>query len=541
MTTNGTPSGRHPLANGIAPEVYARQQAIADLVLGAEARPGQADDAELAQELANDLGNARRLIARHGGDIAFCEEIGWLAWDGTRWQADGGDAQATIRAQKTSEAIFTEAATLPPFDEEEPPKADKEAHKRWRAAYARYMEGKNAFLSFALQSGNKARCEAMLAAAAPHLRIKHADLDANPYLLNCLNGTLDLKQGPELFAHRRSDWITKRVSVAFDAAAECPNWRKFIAEILPEATGEGRARFFQKVLGYALSGDISEQKVVQLEGKGANGKSTAMEVVARIIGDYGAVTPIETFLHQERRSGSGPSPDIARLPGARLVRASEPEPGARLSESVIKQWTGGERMIARHLHRDFFEFTPMGKLVLSVNIRPVLVGKDHGIRRRILVVPFLERFDTAARDRAGSLVEDLMAEASGILNWLLEGFWLWLDEGLAPPKAVTDATEAYFTEMDPIGTFVREALTQTDIGSDLVPAAEVFAAYKNWCGANNEDEKTQTAFGRRLGDLGFRKGSRMGRVFYTGVQLDEAWRPSAAAANRGAKEGDAGK
>lgn len=521
-------SETHPLARGVAPE----QAIIAQAVLDAEARPGAPDPAELAQHLLNDLGNARRLIQRHGGDLVWVDELGWLVWDGTRWSASGGEAAAMIRAQMTSEAIFEEAATYPGFDEPEPPEEYRDAHKAWRQRRAKALAPKLNLQQWALESGSAARCRAMLAHAAPHLRIEASRLDADPWRFNVLNGTIELRNTRALFPHRRSDWITRRAAVTYELEADCPRWEKFVSEVLPDPDV---AHFVHKWLGYCLCGDISEQKMVLFEGKGANGKSTMLEVVARILGDYAAVTPIETFLHQERRSGSGPSPDIARLRGARLVRASEPEPGARLSESTIKQFTGGEKMTARQLHRDFFEFSPQGKLTLSVNIRPVLVGKDHGIRRRILVVPFTQRFEAGkGTARGATLVDELMQEASGILNWLIQGFGMWLEDGLDPPRAVTDATHAYFTEMDPIGSFVREAL-RDDRPDASEPASDVYDAYKRWCRANNEDEKSQTAFGRRLADLGIGKKTVMGRVYYCGVAIDEAWRPGAAAAS-GAKE-----
>lgn len=523
---------KHPLARGIAPE----QAAIAERVLSAEARPGAADNGKLATEWTNDLGNARRLIARHGGDLAYVEEIGWLAWDGKRWHADGGDAQAWIRAQMTAEAILEECETFPAFNEPEPDKIDKPAHKEWSQRMRRALAPMWDLKKWALESGNSGRASSMLKAAEPHLRMSQKDLDADPYVLNVLNGTIELKKTRALYPHRRSDWITKIGNVTYDVEASCDRWERFISEILPEATGEGRGRFFQKVLGYSMSGDTTWQKVLYCEGKGANGKSTALEVVAHILGDYAVTAPIATFLHKQHLSGSGPSPDIAKLAGARLVRTSEPRAGDRIDESILKQWTGGEKMTARRLQKDFFEFTPEGKLILSMNIRPVLAGKDHGTRRRILVLPFKERFDVGAGAKRGdTLVRELLDEAPGILNWLIEGFALWMEEGLEPPVSVQEATDAYFSEQDPIGAFVAAAFTPTEQEHDKIGASDAFAAYQRWCHDNNEDAKTATAFGRRLGDLGYKRQRSSGGIFYTGVTLDPAWR---AAATRGQNEGN---
>jgi putative DNA primase/helicase len=524
----------------------ASHAAIAAAIDRAEELPVPPDDAALARELLNDLGNARRLIARHGSDLVYVEEWGWGAWDGARWRFDDGEARAAIRAHETAEAIFDEAEALPRFEDREPrtpetPRKraagddlkDWEAWERWDRRRRRHAATQEQLREFALASGNTGKSSSMLGAAAPYLRRAHDHFDAEVFALNVSNGTLRL-DGPRvgLFPPRRGDLSTKCGTVAYDAEARCPKWRAFVAEVFPDAPDT--ARMVQAWLGYCLTGSLAEQKAVILEGQGANGKSTLMNVVAELLGDYVQTVPVETFLHQERgKSGSGPSPDIARMVGARLVRTSEPEPGSRLSESTLKQYTGGERMVARKLHKDFFEFTPRGKLTMSVNVRPVIVGKDHGIKRRLLVVPFPRVFTRAeieARNAVRPLHDDLMAEGPGILNWLIEGFHLWREGGLEPPAAVTRATEAYFAEMDPIGQFIREAceLPSDATGvteTSLEKAADLFAAYKRWCDAVNEEPRTQTAFGRRLNDLGVKSEKRGGIGFRAGVRLRQDWAP----------------
>lgn len=520
----------------------------------AEERPAPPEDAKLARELLNDTGNARRLIARHGLDLVHVEEWGWGAWDGQRWRFDDGDSRAFIRAIETAEAIFDEAEALPDFEDDEPPKPathkqaagisaeDLEAWRRWEIwdkRRKRILATKMELKEFALQSGNRGKAENMLATAAPYLRRRHDEFDDAPYVLNVANGCLRLDgEQVALFDPRRSDRVTKCATVAFDPNAECPRWRQFIDDIFPKQTDV--QVFVQKWLGYCLTGSIAEQRAVIFEGAGSNGKSVLMNVVSALLGDYATTTPVETFLHNDRgKSGSGPSPDIARLVGVRIVRTSEPEPGSRLSESVLKQYTGGEKMVARRLHKDFFEFTPAGKLTMSVNIRPVIVGKDHGIKRRLLVVPFRRIFtkdEILELDQArGMPLHDwLMAEGPGILNWLLDGFRLWREDGLAEPELVRQQTEAYFAEMDPIGQFVREAcLTIADgagVGeASMEKAVDLYAAYKRWCDGNNEEPKNNTAFGRRLNDLGIRSAKVGGVGFRTGVSLRPDWRAAAAA------------
>ena len=361
-STSSSPATTHPIARGEAPE----QAEIARAVLNAEPRPGAPDDAELAKLPLNDLGNRDRFIRRNGGDLLTIDEMGWHAWDGTRWSAKGGEATSQICAQRTAEDMAAkEVPTLPDFDEPEPPEGDtKEAHTMWKKRRDHILGPRLALKAFALKSGNVDRCRAMVQHAAPHLRIDAESLDADPWKFNVRNGTIHLNHGRALYPHRRSDWITKLANVTYDANADYSRWERFIEKVLPDA---GSAHLVHKWLGYSACGDVGEQRIFLCEGRGSNGKSTLLEVIARLMGDYAVVVPIDTFLHQERRSGSGPSPDIARLRGARMVRASEPEIGARLSESTIKQFTGGEKMTARQLHRDFMEFLPCGKLTLSAN------------------------------------------------------------------------------------------------------------------------------------------------------------------------------
>lgn len=548
MTTGGA-------AGGGGVDVYDDgYAAVAAAIDRAEELPAPADDGALARELLNDVGNARRLIARHGLDLAYVEEWGWGAWDGHRWRFDDGDARAMVKAHHTGEAIFDEAAAMPAFDDPEPDHPGKQpvtatadeiaayavklkAWQTWDKRRKRHWSTVADVKDFALQSGNRGRSESMLATAAPYLRRRHDEFDDAPLALNVANGTLRLDEAAiGLYAPRRGDRATKCATVAYDPEAACPKWGRFLSEIFPNQIDS--ALMMQRWLGYCLTGLITEQRAVILEGAGSNGKSVLMNVVANILGDYATTTPVETFLHQDRgKSGSGPSPDIARLVGARIVRTSEPEPGSRLSESTIKQYTGGEKMVARRLHKDFFEFRPTGKLTMSVNVRPVIVGKDHGIKRRLLVLPFGRIFskeEIAAADAARGcpLEDDLMTEAPGILNWMLDGYRLWREDGLQPPPGVVAATDAYFAEMDPIGQFVREACMTINDGlgvaaDDKEKAVDLFAAYKRWCDANNEEPKNNTAFGRRLNDLAI-KSAKIGGIGYrTGVSLRPDWRMAA--------------
>ena len=337
------------------------------------------------------------------------------------------------------------------------------------------------------------------------------------------------KRCARLKPHNRHDRITRLCDVRYNPDATCPKWEQFMRECQPDRAVR---EFVQQWLGYSLSGSILEQRIAIFEGQGSNGKSTAIDVVAALMGSYACTAPIETWLYNDRKSGSGPSPDLARLPGVRLVRTSEPEAGVRLSESVIKQWTGGEKIITRRLNRDFFEFKPVGKLTMSLNVKPSIVGKDFGIRRRILMVPFRQTF---AKQQGRDFTGELLAEREGIFNWLLEGWQLYHEDGLAIPAAIAAATDAYFAQNDHIAQFVLEACEMR-----IAPAAEleaehfyasgteIYGGYKKWCEESNIEPRKQTQFGLRLNDMGFEM-KRIGvarRKYRLGIKLRMEYWPT---------------
>lgn len=471
-----------------------------------------ADDGELLFLPRNDAGNARRLVARHGHEMAWVKEIGWLVWDGARWVAHGGDEAAYARAELTSEAMYLEADRAPPA--REPTDAEIAAGRKPTNPQAAHRK-------WALTCGNVAKITTMLRAAQPRLRRDHSDFDAHPMLLNVANGTLEFgADGGDLVRlrpHARKDMLTRMSGVAYDPAADCPKWRAFMDTILPSPEIQV---FVQKWLGHNLTGDISEQCFMMFDGKGSNGKSTMMEVCAQVMGDYADSVPIESFLHSDGRKGSEASPDLAALRGARMIRTAEPEPGARLSESRIKSWTGGEPVKARELHKGFMTFTPTGKITMSCNIRPRVAGKDEGIKTRIVLVPFKHRFARRSGGRKEAHVARMVREeGAGILNWLLDGFRMWWEDGLTPPDEVRAATEAMFLDQDPIGVALGDIFEQTGRDEDRAQAIDCYNAYSLWCKRNAVEAKTKAAFGNRLRELDYRKKAMTAGNFYIGVAI----------------------
>jgi putative DNA primase/helicase len=253
--------------------------------------------------------------------------------------------------------------------------------------------------------------------------------------------------------------------------------------------------FLQAAAGWSISGDISEQSMFILYGTGANGKSTFLNVIMRILGDYAITTYPETFM---KRSGDSLTNDLARLRGTRFVATAETEQGKRLSEHLIKQATGNDQMTARFLYGEHFNFVPTFKIFMASNHKPVIKGTDHGIWRRIKLIPFTT---TIAEERMDKHLEQkLLEEKSGILNWLIEGALRWQKEGLNTPSIVLNATDEYRREMDAIGNFIKERCVQKP--GEAIKARELFRVYQEWCEENNEMATSERMFGLRMKELG---------------------------------------
>lgn len=350
-----------------------------------------------------------------------------------------------------------------------------------------------------------------LAKSEPGVPVISEQLDAHPWLLNCQNGTLDLHTG-KLLHHRREHLLTKQVPLAHDPEARCPRWLGFLAEITDNK--RDLADFLQRVVGYALTGDTGEQVLFFLHGAGANGKTTFLETVKAMLGDYGQQAEFSTFLTRQYDSVRN---DVARLAGARFVAAVEAESGRRLSEVLVKQLTGGDTVVARFLYAEHFEFHPQFKLFLAGNHKPEIRGTDPGIWRRILLLPFTVTIPKEKQDKR--LLQKLRVELPGILSWAVQGCLRCQKRGLDPPKIVLAATNAYRQEEDVIGSFLTECCVQRrDTRST---AKDLYSALQQWCEENGEFVPTQKAFGQRLRERGFQRcrGGPTGATRWRGIGL----------------------
>ena len=433
--------------------------------------------AAYAEGLANmtDVGNAVRLVKRHGNDIRHCLPWkAWLAWDGRRWRKDE-TGEIYRRAVDTVKAIPKEA--------EEVEGADVGELVKW-----------------ALKSEDSGKVEAMVRRASfmDGVPIVPDELDVDDWTMNVQNGTLDLRTGL-LRPHRREDLLTKIAPVAYVPEAKCPIFERFLLESM--GGDEELVAYLQRAAGYSLTGDISEHAMFILYGVGRNGKSTFLESVSSAIGDYGTTTEFSTWF--ERKS-ENVRHDLADLKGARYVTAIESQQGKKLDEAIIKSITGGDTVKARHLYANYFTFRPQLKLWLATNHKPVISGTDKGIWARIRLVPFEVTIPEAKRDK--SLRVKLLAELPGILAWLVRGCLEWQRIGLAEPASIREATADYQEEMDTLADFFRECCGFHPGFRCL--ASDLYAAYRNFCkedGQRDEDIMKSRSFGMRLTDRGLKR------------------------------------
>lgn len=440
-----------------------------------------------------DYGNAERLVIQHGENLRFITKARkWMVWDGQRWVIDEDGVSIMRMAKQVVRSIYKEAAD-----------ADDADRRKALSQWGKLSEG-------------SARLAALigLAWSEPGIPIKPDELDANPLLLGVTNGVIDLRSG-ELVKPRRKDYITRSSLAEYQPGANCPVWLKFLDRIF--GGDAALISFMQRAVGYSLTGNASEQCFFFLYGTGANGKSTFLKVLEKLLGNYATSSPPETFM--QRKQGAATN-DIARLHNVRVTTAIETEDGQHMAESLIKQLTGQDRISGRFLFAEFFDFEPVFKLWLAANHLPVIKGTDHAIWRRIKRVPFTVCIPDAEKDKA--LPEKLLAELPGILNWALEGCRAWQESGLAEPEAVTQATADYRRDMDVLQQFFDECCVIDH--SAAAGSAELYATYKNWTSTNTGWAMSQTKLGRVLEERGFTKQrSKTGQRFLgIGLRANQA-------------------
>lgn len=426
-----------------------------------------------------DVANARRLVEQHGVEMRHAAGLGWFVWDGRRWIHDE-TSQVHRWAQDIARSIATAAR----------------------------QTGDLELLKHARRSESKYRLTAMpeVAAVDPRVVCTADQLDADPWLLNVANGTIDLRTGL-LLPHDPKLLITKLAPVAYDPSAPCPAFESFLRRIFDG--DQALIDFLQRAAGYSMTGVISEHVLFLLHGAGANGKSTLLNVLQHVLGDYAATTEPELLL---TRRGEVHPTGLTDLFGRRLAVSHEVALGRSFNEALLKQLTGGDRIRARRMRQDFFEFGPTHKLWLGVNALPAIIEGGEAMRRRVRVIPFRTIIPVAERDP--KLTEKLIAEATGVLVWAVRGCLAWQAHGLNPPPAVLDAVEEYLEDADPLADFITEKCAT---GREQVTTAKVLhLAYREWCDQGGEQPLSRRDFAACLRARGFEphkggKGTRLWR------------------------------
>ncbi|MGH6956966.1 MAG: DNA primase family protein [Caulobacteraceae bacterium] len=432
-----------------------------------------------------------RLLARRGDDIWFVPGLNaWIVWDGDHWVWDRDAARVRCMTGELHLDIYAEARQAP--------RADVEHFLKW----ARQCQTKSVIASITA-----------LAAGQISVRLPIDAIDGDPLVVG-IDGArqvIDLTTG-NVRPAARDDLVTRSLAVShLGNACEAKRWRSFLDEVF-----EGDAEliaWLKRFLGYCLTGLNREHVFVFAHGAGANGKTVLLNVCQAIWGDYGRTIQPETLMAQVR-SGSAPSPDVARLAGARLVQGSETEEGRPLAEALLKQLTGGDTITARDMYSRPFEFTPRFKLMLAGNHRPRIKGTDNGIWRRIRLLPFNRTF--AGEQRDPGLTAALIAEAPHILAWLVEGCRDYLEEGLDPvPSSIAAATAGYRQEEDVVGRWFAERVSRD--GEAL--SSHLYADYRTWAEASGERALSLQAFGRRLTAKGIATRHTRNGQMYRGISL----------------------
>lgn len=431
----------------------------------------------------NELGNAERIAYEYGYAIRYVSEMGWMLWDGKRWKIDN-----KLQIERIANKVLRELE-----------KSEDEIERSW----ARKCGKRNIRMN-------------SIKDLMPLVPAEREEFDRHKFLFNCANGVLNLKDG-KLKPHDRDLRLSKLSNVEFNENAKCSVWLNFLQQIFKG--DNDLIDYMQRLVGYSMTGDISEQGMYFLVGGGSNGKSTFINIIKALMGDYGLQTKSDTFI---KKKNEGANNDIARLANARFVSAVESEEGEKLQESLVKTITGGEPLLARFLRQEYFEFIPEFKVFFTTNHKPVIGGVDDGIWRRVKIIPFTLSLKPHQRDK--KLEEKLSLEMSGILNWAIEGCLKWQKSGLKEPRVVVDATGQYKEDMDILAPFLNEACYIDEPKNEAIKieAKELYNIYDSWCYKSGERTLGNRSFYRMLETKGFGKSKGAGnKTFLTGITIKE--------------------
>lgn len=453
---------------------------------------------------ATEKGMSELFLDRNSDDVIYVPEYkSYAYWRNPVWAMDS--SLFMQRKVKELTDLYREAQdTCQSRAAKAKQDGDERSEAKWNSKASMYS-------GLHRKSGTRNGMANVLEIAKSEVVVNLEKLDSDPMILAVQNGVVDLTAGTFRPEADKAMNLTMMSPVCFDREAECPQWREFIRQCTLD--DQELADYLQKMVGYMLTGLTSEQVLFFLHGLGANGKSTFINVVQRILGGYQRAIPAASLMVKNGGSSGAPNPDIAMLRGKRMVVSSELEEGERLSESLVKSLTGGDTITARHLYGEFFEFTPSFKLVMVGNHRPHIRGSDHGIWRRIRLIPFSNNVPAEQRDPG--LESKLLEELPGILNWAIEGCLSWQAGGLGVPEKVRQETEEYRDSEDIMKRFISDSCT-------LAPQVgayqkHLYRTYCQWALENNEWTMSNKQFGNKLKEQGLRTEKKSAGMYWGGI------------------------
>lgn len=418
----------------------------------------------------------------------------WFFFNGSYWQEDIGNQKVELAAERVANSIKKEKPELSFSTKTDEDKAMNEWYR------------------FQKDSRSHMAKMHMIDEFKKYVIVKHGEFDKEDMLLNTESGYVDLSNG-ELHDHDIDKKFSHQTLAEYSDNVDAPLWDKFLNQIFNN--DEELIHYVQKAIGYSFTGSVDEQCLFILNGRGRNGKSVFSNVVSDVAGNYAKQMNVQTIVAKKNQSGSANS-DIARLEGARIVTSSELNEGDRFDESLVKQLTGGDKILARFLYGSEFEYKPKFKIWMATNHLPIIRGTDDGIWRRIKIIPFNIQIPKEKVDK--KLEYKLKAEYTGILNWIVQGAIMWQQEGLEDPEAVRQVIENYRAEMDPLDAFLEECCTTGQNYS--IKAREMYDAYHEWAKESEEYKMSLNKFGREMSKKLLRVKKRDG-WYYVGLKLKE--------------------
>lgn len=510
---------------------------------------GEGNDSAIVDYCAgqpeNDTGNAYRLLARHGANFVNVRKIGLHRWAGTHFEVEDGEEHVTRFAQACAASIEQEADMLGTTEweaerihegklaaakERKNRTAEEEAAVELAAALKRAVAArKRGRRKFGIGSGNTQRLTGMVTQALPWRTLGLERMDPERLALNLLNGTMRFTVSTEggqrrvergFAPHNRADLFTKVMPATYQPEADCPRWLDFLEMTQPDAA---MREFLQCFAGAALLGAHGKPVILFHYGEGANGKSTFAEGLHRLFGGYSQALNAEAFAGVGQKRGDQATPELAQLPGKRLVIVNEIAEGEPVREALLKALSGGNTMQARHLNGRFFDFVPAFRAMMSGNAMPRITGTDFGIWRRLKIVPWEVTLQEPSQRDMEIIMSEFAAERPGILNWLLDGLERYMLEGFSIPPKVQVLTDAYKAEVDIVGSFLEACVVSCavnpDDAEDGIQAGPLFETFALWAQQNGKPKMTNTRFGREMAKKNIQKIQKAGRYRYVGVRL----------------------